>query len=610
MKTSTREASKLSQCRLEAVREALVEYRAKKASQRCLTADVMGSVGDTMGERVQPTAQSELKLNLIHVHGYFGEIQARIAKVLKAKGHNTIGKATKQRLLKVWSDCNIHVRKEQCHALSARGDTYRESPCHSYHMCVEGRTGVLTMSMNAAWNTIVRRHLFATAATKDLALTAKAFLLVQGERQADSNDEVGCSRFVGNFHGEYALLWLHIGSVRQKPSFRCLVQVLQCDVDPVPMGSTVALRGAWVFPNQSHVLAALNKTWRWSVRAFVREDVRRLVDRIRSQNVLARELNGIDGDPILRCFWDGSSSIVRAMRVKQVTIPSVPRPRREVGDGRVGEAVGSVGPLGVEDCGAEASADPGVSHLDKEDADELLDALDVGVGGGRVPKDDELFGDGPYPLDESVDVDGLVDPLIDGCPEPDDGADAEDEYSPESPMMDPIEIAEDSPSPSPADPFDSDVEAKPSDEPDGKSVEYEPTEPDEDPDGELYDGEEVVTVQYLEYGTLIFYPSVGDFYAVCKAHGHRCRMVRTSAGSDNKPSQGRPLGLLAAWLERGPFDDAITDMESHKKVMNKIDYEARSDARNFIRTLPSGITLLRCERRRIGDEPAEPTERP
>ena len=67
--------------------------------------------------------------------------------------------------------------------------------------------------------------------------------------------------------------------------------------------------------------------------------------------------------------------------------------------------------------------------------------------------------------------------------------------------------------------------------------------------------------------------------------------------------------MLHGW-SGGPFDDAITDMESHKKVMNKIDYEARSDARSFIRTLPSGITLLRCERRRIGDEPAEPTERP
>ena len=52
-------------------------------------------------------------------------------------------------------------------------------------------------------------------------------------------------------------------------------------------------------------------------------------------------------------------------------------------------------------------------------------------------------------------------------------------------------------------------------------------------------------------GSLVFYATSAKFYAYCcnkEGHG-RCSRNRTANGSGRAQAQGRPLGMLAAWLE-------------------------------------------------------------
>jgi hypothetical protein len=70
-------------------------------------------------------------------------------------------------------------------------------------------------------------------------------------------------------------------------------------------------------------------------------------------------------------------------------------------------------------------------------------------------------------------------------------------------------------------------------------------------------GRDELTV-VLPHGLITFYPSNGYFEAKCAVHaGERCTLSRRSAkaagGSREKPGSRRPLGLLAAWLDVGPF---------------------------------------------------------
>jgi hypothetical protein len=52
-------------------------------------------------------------------------------------------------------------------------------------------------------------------------------------------------------------------------------------------------------------------------------------------------------------------------------------------------------------------------------------------------------------------------------------------------------------------------------------------------------------------GTITWYKSSNTLVAYCGPHGQRCRLTRTANSSPKKLPQGRPIGLLAAWLKMG-----------------------------------------------------------
>lgn len=110
-------------------------------------------------------------------------------------------------------------------------------------------------------------------------------------------------------------------------------------------------------------------------------------------------------------------------------------------------------------------------------------------------------------------------------------------------------------------------------------------------------------------GTVRFYSSVQSFVAECTSPGHgRCRLTRTCRPSPiaSKAAQGRPIGLLSAWLAQGSqFQNA--DEHKHAFVVASISFEDRAAARQEASAFPAYHTLTGFERPRRdeeGDEPA------
>ena len=96
-------------------------------------------------------------------------------------------------------------------------------------------------------------------------------------------------------------------------------------------------------------------------------------------------------------------------------------------------------------------------------------------------------------------------------------------------------------------------------------------------------------------------------------------MTRTSEGSDDpdKSAQGRPLGLMTAWLLNcieNDFGVVCRDKEDHCSLffVYSLNHEIRKKARKHLLSLPNGIELSRYERpRRLAQlEPEEPVEIP
>ena len=75
----------------------------------------------------------------------------------------------------------------------------------------------------------------------------------------------------------------------------------------------------------------------------------------------------------------------------------------------------------------------------------------------------------------------------------------------------------------------------------------------------------------LPFGSITFYAERMEFVATCtnvERHGHRCRLTRGSQPSirTGREGQGRPLGLLTAWLLRS-FDVEFSDRAEHVRMM-------------------------------------------
>eukprot|EP00971_Amphidinium_carterae_P094858 1876963-Amphidinium_carterae.3 len=126
-------------------------------------------------------------------------------------------------------------------------------------------------------------------------------------------------------------------------------------------------------------------------------------------------------------------------------------------------------------------------------------------------------------------------------------------------------------------------------------------------------GPKTVAQASLEFpdkqGKLAFHVSKAAFEAHCPHH-HRCVLSRTAKPRQTRLgastcSQGRPLGMMTAWLLYGK---GCTKEEHWDKTrwFTELSFEKRSSARTYLEGLPGAAALLECERAREGDEGLEP----
>ena len=115
----------------------------------------------------------------------------------------------------------------------------------------------------------------------------------------------------------------------------------------------------------------------------------------------------------------------------------------------------------------------------------------------------------------------------------------------------------------------------------------------------------------IDGGTLRYYDATGSVVAHCNRHGsHVCRMTRTVRASRHagRKGQGRPLGLLLAWL-RAAGDPEHDSAELHKS-MEPPSFEDRLEARVLFEADPSAAEWLAIERVPRPDEDVEPVAVP
>jgi hypothetical protein len=95
--------------------------------------------------------------------------------------------------------------------------------------------------------------------------------------------------------------------------------------------------------------------------------------------------------------------------------------------------------------------------------------------------------------------------------------------------------------------------------------------------------------------------------AHCGRHGPKCRLTRTCGPSPrmNKAAQGRPLGLLLAWLRRS-FEGAIPACQHDHVHMETPSFVDREHSRNDARDCPDLAGFWVKERpRRLETEPSD-----
>ena len=105
-------------------------------------------------------------------------------------------------------------------------------------------------------------------------------------------------------------------------------------------------------------------------------------------------------------------------------------------------------------------------------------------------------------------------------------------------------------------------------------------------------------------GKVAYYHKGKFFQASCSnpAHVPKCVLSRSAEGG-RKPSQGRPLGFLVAWLCQGV---ELPDKATHWNREAWPDHDARLACRQGLPLVEGGVDLLLCERERREGEGEEP----
>ena len=105
------------------------------------------------------------------------------------------------------------------------------------------------------------------------------------------------------------------------------------------------------------------------------------------------------------------------------------------------------------------------------------------------------------------------------------------------------------------------------------------------------------------HGSLVAYFNTKNMVAECNiaAHGDKCHLTRTLR-KGTKPGQGRPLGLLLAWL-----DDSSIHLESRRrKGWLRPAFAERAAHRMMFAAAPGAEEMLQRERPPMGGEGEEP----
>ena len=119
-----------------------------------------------------------------------------------------------------------------------------------------------------------------------------------------------------------------------------------------------------------------------------------------------------------------------------------------------------------------------------------------------------------------------------------------------------------------------------------------------------------VVVEIPGLGNISYYSHDQRFQANCRVHGNGCNLTRTSrpgVGRRANGPQGRPLGLMFAWLSQCNAPRNI-GAEEHARADNKrsIPRNLRIEGRDLCLLCEYGAALLRCERPVRDGEPDEP----
>ena len=96
-------------------------------------------------------------------------------------------------------------------------------------------------------------------------------------------------------------------------------------------------------------------------------------------------------------------------------------------------------------------------------------------------------------------------------------------------------------------------------------------------------------------GRLAFYESTGCFQATCDQHPSCSitRIGRKAKASLLKPSKGKPLGLMVAWLQKAA---ECPTKQAHKALLPTLDLATRKAARQRLLQEPSGADLVSFEK--------------
>ena len=387
--------------------------------------------------------------------------------------------------------------------------------------------------------------------------------------------------------------WFHIGLHYLKPYRPTFHELRRSSARPLVQGS-VSLAGSWAFSSLFKAVAPLDRERPWWAQLFQIWESEEPIAEFVPGEFCARPL----GQPIL--FW-----------LPKRRAQSFARPQADQGDSANDGA----------DCGAQGEEEEGSEPDDDDDAADGDDDFEASGGlQGEDGSEENLL----------AILSDMLEDIVEGHHNPIQQAQAPSQETPAAksdPLpTEPAEAPEGAPAMQQPEVADGPPEVvtslvSPEQLPAPPPLQQEVAPPPPPPAPAANQRGEYTAGRHptrFMGGSITFYdqkdiPGKGRFQAVCgntAMHGKLCRLTRTSAESartGGAVAQGRPLGLLAAWLAAADFAET---MEDHKAAIGFLSKHERSEARQKLMELTSGQSLAELERPRKPGEDAEPDALP